>query len=79
MSQKELADQLGITAAHLCGIEKGNKKPSLELLSKYAEYFKLPLSSLIYFTEHADSAEGRRPISRKAIDMLDWIERATRI
>jgi len=77
-SQKDLAEELGISAAHLCWIEKGKKIPTLELLQSYAEIFNLPLSSLIYFVEQAENPTKGGMISKKAFKMLEWIELVTR-
>ena len=78
MSQKDLAEKLNISAAHLCWIEKDKKSPTLEILSSYARIFELPLSSLIYFTEEAENKTGKRAISQKAFKLLEWIELSTR-
>ena len=78
MSQKRLAEELGISAAHLCWIEKGKKQPTLEILKDYARVFELPLSSLVYFTEEVENKGNQRPISQKTFKMLEWIEMVTR-
>lgn len=77
MGQKELADELGISAAHLCWIEKGKKTPTLEILSSYSRIFGIPLSSLIYFAEESES-KVKKPISEKVFKMLEWLEMVTR-
>ncbi len=38
-SQREAADRLGITNVHLCDIERGHSRPSLDLLERYQEEF----------------------------------------
>lgn len=40
MTQKELADELGVTQPFLSAIEKGSKKPSQDVLNKAMEIFK---------------------------------------
>lgn len=78
--QNELATLLDISPAHLCGIEKGTKQPSLEILQRYSEIFGIRLSSLIYFIEQSEteSKSESRPISSKVMKMLAWVESATR-
>jgi len=78
MSQKKLADELDISPAHLCGIEKGKKQPTLEILTGYARVFGLPLSSLLYFAEQCEQRSEKRTISNKVFKMLEWLEVATR-
>ena len=40
MTQKELADELGVTQPFLSAIEKGSKKPSQDVLNKAMKIFK---------------------------------------
>lgn len=48
LSQKNLAQQLGITRVKLNAIESGNtKNPSLEDLAKFSEFFKVSIDSLL--------------------------------
>lgn len=51
MTQKEMAEKLGISRSHLSEIEAGRKGISLDLLLKYAVIIDVPLSSIIYFDE----------------------------
>lgn len=81
LKQKELAQSLGVSSSHLSEIESGKKTATLDLLQKYADYFRIPVSSLLYFSEHM---EGRRqeqatnPIAIKALKMLEWFDAITR-
>jgi transcriptional regulator with XRE-family HTH domain len=79
LKQVELAQRLGISNSYLSEIEKGAKIPGLELLAKYAEVFKMPLSSIMLFSESI--GDGRKPIGRmkfaaadKILRLLEWIE-----
>ncbi|MCZ7597545.1 MAG: helix-turn-helix domain-containing protein [Gammaproteobacteria bacterium] len=40
LDQRELAGKLGISPSYLSELEKGKKKPSLELLEKYRGGFR---------------------------------------
>lgn len=51
LSQADLAKELGISAAYLCQIEAGNRKVSTELLQRYSDWFKIPVSTLWVFSE----------------------------
>ena len=55
ITQKELAEQLKISRSHICEIERGKTKPSLDLLAKYANYFKVPASNLLFFSEYLNN------------------------
>ena len=46
-----MAGLLGISAGYLSEIEKGKKAPSLALLEQYAKIFKMPVSTIISFSE----------------------------
>ncbi len=80
LSQIELAKRLGISNSYLSEIEKGgDKEPSLDLLNKYAEIFKMPVSSILLFSEQISS--GSKPGSKlriasadKILRLLEWLE-----
>ena len=50
-SIKEVAEKMGVTSAYLCEIEKGKKKPSLNILQKIASEYNVPLSQILFFDE----------------------------
>ncbi len=84
MPQKQLAAYLGIAPSFLSEIEAGKKQPTLALLEKYSEQFKIPVSSIMYFSESMkDGSIGERTrvrVSRKVLALLNFIaERSGRI
>ena len=80
ISQTDLSNQFGISNSYLSEIEKGKKKPSLDLLEKYSEQFDMPLSSLLFFSEKLDDG---KPVSiatrfklasaKKIIRLMEWL------
>ena len=79
-SQIDLAKRLGISNSYLSEIEKGaDKEPSLDLLSKYADIFKMPVSSILLFSEQIESGNKhgtklRIASADKILRLLEWIE-----
>lgn len=78
MPQKELAEKLGISNSHLSEIESGKKAPSLELLGKYAKFFKMPTSDILLFSEHMNTDQTkvdkvRLSVANKVLKILEWI------
>ena len=51
MKQGELPEKLGISKSYMSEIEKGTKSPTVELFNKYAEVFKMPPASILFFAE----------------------------
>lgn len=41
MTQKEVAERMGITYNYLCAIERGKKIPSVEFLNDWAKVFNM--------------------------------------
>jgi transcriptional regulator with XRE-family HTH domain len=81
--QRELAARLQIGAPYLSEIEAGKKQPTLQLLQRYAEVFKMPLSSIMFFAEHIGdgtrAAKIKAAISSKVLALLNFIaERSDR-
>jgi transcriptional regulator with XRE-family HTH domain len=80
VSQTGLADRLGISKSFLSEIESGKKEPTLNLLSRYAAEFDVPLSSLLFFAESVSAKGASGPtdkVAPKVLKLLSWIS-ATR-
>lgn len=53
----EMSKMLGISSSYLSEIENNKKKPSYDLLRKYADIYGMKLSSLILLSENYEEAE----------------------
>ena len=51
----DLAKQIEISPGYLSEIENGKKKPSLELIEKYSNFFNIKPSSILFFSENLDN------------------------
>src|SRR5689334_12779910 len=80
MKQQELATQLGISNNYISEIESGAKAHEITvyLLNKYSVIFKVPVSTLILFSEQLDASRRsdrlRVSMANKVLKMLDWID-----
>lgn len=78
MRQSEAADKLGISKSYLSEIEKGRKKPTLDLIEKYADAFDVPVSSIMFFSENMGRnksyEKARGLIASKIISLMKYIE-----
>jgi transcriptional regulator with XRE-family HTH domain len=76
--QNELAGELGISAAFLSQIESGDRKPTMDLLDRYCEVFRMRKSTLLFFAEETGKVEGsgnaRQRFRRKALRLLQLME-----
>ena len=85
LKQVELAEKLQISNSHISEIENGNRTPSLDVLEKYSVFFKIPMSSIMFFAEKLDDAKNKKgayvgvktAISKKVIQFLKVIEENT--
>lgn len=85
MKQKDLAEKLGLSSSHVSEIENGNKTPSLEVVQKYAALFKIPVSSIMFFSEQIEGSSrksaiesrAKNAIASKIISLLKAIELRT--
>ena len=77
ISQKVAAARLQISAPYLSEIETGKKEPTMAVLRKYSEEFDIPMSSILFFSEHMEDgrAGGRlkAAISSKVLSLLQFI------
>ncbi len=81
LTQDELARTLGISAGYLSLIEADKRTPTMDIISRFAEHFKIPVSSLMLFSEQLGPREtaadkgARMAFGRKLITMLSTIDR----
>lgn len=77
LKQYEVAEMLSLSKSHVSEIENGNKTPSLEVLEKYAQEFKIPLSSLLFFSEQIEGIKKGKKVKTKmansALKLLNYI------
>jgi transcriptional regulator with XRE-family HTH domain len=83
LSQAELADALHLSRSFVSEIEKPKgKKPSIDVLERYAAHFRIPVSSLLLFAEQSDAPNfgevSRTFAAEKVLKMLEWLEQTTR-
>lgn len=57
MTQKALAEQVGVTRQTIVAIEKGKYSPSLELAFRIALAFKVPLEEVFSYAPEDDTAK----------------------
>lgn len=62
MTQKELADRVGVTRQTIVAIESAKYSPSLELAFRIAHVFGLPLEEVFVYDPAADPifADGKK-------------------
>lgn len=85
VKQTELAKRLGISKSYLSEIESGKKVPPMDLIQKYSLEFRMPPSSILFFSEHIDdpstitsaSNRARGVIAGKVLNFLKIIEART--
>ena len=74
----ELADNLHLSRPYISEIEANKKIPTLEVLQNYADYFNIPLSTIMLFAEKYEERQGlkqkaRNMLTKAALSFLDWI------
>lgn len=82
MKQNELARLLDVSNSYISEIEKGNRTPSMEIIQRYSKLFKIPVSSIMFFSENLEEAKNgeawslnlKNAIAKKVISFLQLIE-----
>ena len=78
MKSSELAKELGISTSYLSEIEAGKKDPSVDLINRYAEFFNINSSSILFFSEELDSCKNKnllKSIRQKLLKFLQIVEK----
>ena len=77
LPQKQLAEKLGISKSYLSEIESGKKTPTIDLLNRYADFFDIPASSIMFFSESLEKdakvEKLRTFVSSKILAILNFI------
>ncbi|HAT2017019.1 TPA: helix-turn-helix domain-containing protein [Legionella pneumophila subsp. pneumophila] len=78
LTQIDLAMKLDLSKSYLSEIESGKKNISFELLEKYSKIFDIPVSSLVFFSEHLDETNTvperfRVVIADKLLKLMEWV------
>ena len=84
LKQVEAADRLGFTKSVVSELESGSRSASLDVLNRYSESFKMPLSSVVLLAELQSSPSGdpasvKRLVAEKALKILDWFNERTKL
>lgn len=77
IKQTDLANELNISKSYLSELESGKKPVSLEILERYSQYFDIPVSSLMFFSESIDkkgkiSERLREVFAGKIMELMEW-------
>lgn len=78
LKAKDLAGKLDISPNYLSEIEKGKKKPSLEVINKYGVVFNVKASAILFFSEELESESSgimpRQWVAKKLVKFLQAVE-----
>ncbi len=53
LSIKDFAEKTGISASYISEIERGAKKPTLEMINKYSKAIGVSTSTILFFEEES--------------------------
>lgn len=77
IKQGDLAENLKISNSYLSEIESGKKDVTLDLLKKYSDYFDIPVSSLMLFSENLENGSVaerfRINFTAKIKQIMEWV------
>lgn len=80
----DLANQLGISKSYLSEIEHDKKKPSIDIIEKYAELMNVKPSTVLLFSEALDedsdcNKNASQTVAKAAVKWLRILEKAGRL
>ena len=81
MKQQELARRLGLSKSYISELESGKKVPSMEVIQKYSGEFRIPASSILFFSESLENPSKAKlvksAIAGKVLQFLQFVEAKT--
>jgi transcriptional regulator with XRE-family HTH domain len=78
LTQKEMAKALELSDSYVSELERDNRDPSLSVLQRYADYFQVPVSSILLFSESRGSesqGSGKKLVADKLLQIMRWAEK----
>lgn len=75
LSQEELARCVNIQGSHVSRYERGQVKPSIDVLMKFAEALEISVDSLVF--DDPGTIEQDRILDRSALERLKRIQQLT--
>ncbi len=82
ITQSQASEKLGISQSYISEIERGDKVPTLEIISKYSDVFGIPASAILLFSESIDSnsssEKARTLVAGKVLDLMEFLEGRSR-
>jgi len=76
ISLQKLADAISVSKTHIWQLEKGiTEAPSLEIVKKLADYFNVPMQSLMGENPESPNADGESVAMFRKIGDLDAIDK----
>ncbi|BCE00283.1 helix-turn-helix domain-containing protein [Marinicellulosiphila megalodicopiae] len=79
-TQLELSEILGVSKLYVSEIESGKKPMDSDILLKYSNFFDVPVSSLIFFSDSIKnkkknniSNKVRVGLGSKLLDVMEWV------
>lgn len=76
----EMAQKIGLSQSYLSELESGKKKPSLEIIEKYANAFEMKPSTLLLFSESLEKDEienqdKKQRVAKAGMKLLKILEK----
>ncbi|MHA7964334.1 helix-turn-helix domain-containing protein [Paenibacillus sp. CAU 1782] len=71
LSQEQLALRADINASYMGQVERGEKNPTIDVLSKIASALGTPLEKLVQIDEHTEQSEASNRVSEKIAHQLN--------
>ena len=79
LTLSELAKSLNASASYLSEIESGKKKPTLDFIKQFSNYFKIRPSTILFFMEemeaNSEKSKTKDLIRNNFLKFLKYVEK----
>ena len=72
----ELSKSLNVSAGYLSEIENMKKTPTIALIKKYSQHFKIRQSAIMFFMEELEKNKNKANLQKTLIKFLQFVENA---
>lgn len=73
LTQEQLSESLGVPKSFISEMENGRKPVTIQVIDRYAEYFKVQAWEIVYLGRVYDSRSKQSRFTKMLLALIEWI------
>lgn len=73
LTQQQISESLGLPKSFISEMENGKKPVTIQVIDRYAEYFKVQAWEIVYLGKVYDSKSKQSRFTKMLLTLIEWI------